>query len=97
MMYISEPTMFDKEIYIERLAANLVALRKMLGLTQLELSKRIGISRYKLICYEKGERKITWTSYLAFIAVFLQFEETDLMLSALGIFNNEVRGFLASK
>lgn len=87
-------TDFEKKQYIDLLIKNLVPLRKMAGLTQEELGCRLGISRQRLIGYEKGSRGLAWNSFLAFFLVFSCMDETKPLLRAMGIDTRELRSYL---
>lgn len=72
-----------KKDLTEVLIKNLVALRKMTGLTQAEVGARLGISRQRIISYERGERDMPWIVFLAFVFFFERFEDTKIMMRAL--------------
>ena len=54
----------------ETLADNLVALRKMLYLSQTEFGNRTGISRIRLSMIECGKYEMTWSQFTSILFVF---------------------------
>lgn len=72
--------MTDKETLILRLKHDLPVLRARLGLSQSELASKIGVSRQTYNSIESGRKSMSWTTYMALIAVFQSDEETRKML-----------------
>ena len=72
--------MTDKETLILRLKHDLPVLRARLGLSQSELASKIGVSRQTYNSIESGRKSMSWTIYMALIAVFQSNEETRKML-----------------
>lgn len=71
------------------LAGQLPVLRKMLGASQTEFAKTIGVSRATLSNLETGAREMSRTVYLACIAVLLQDEQTRNYLRLLKVIDLE--------
>ena len=79
-----------REKAIEILVENLVSLRKMTGMTQAELGRKLGISRQRIISYERRERRMPWIVFLAFVFFFERYDETNVMMQALSITGKEL-------
>ena len=86
-----------EEKKVEILVKNIIALRKMAGLTQAEIGKKLGISRQRIISYERGEREMPWIVFLAFVCFFERFEETAIMMQALSITGKELDELITGK
>lgn len=71
------------------LARQLPVLRKMLGLSQTEFAKQIGVSRATLSNIETGMRDMSRTIYLACIAVLFQDGQTRNYLRHLNVIGTE--------
>ena len=84
----------NRDEYIIKLTNHLQSLRKMINCTQAQLADRLDISRQRLIGYERGDRNMPWTVFLAIVFLFASNEETRLLLEALGILTDELDEFL---
>ena len=84
----------NKDLLVERMADNLPVLRKKLKLSQEELAKIVGSSRYTVMLYETKKRKMPWNIFLALVLLFDKNEETSLLLKALGIYTEELERFI---
>lgn len=61
----------EKKLFLANLASQLPAIRNILGWTQAELAKRIGISRANIVSIEQNPNKMSKTSALAlYTAIF---------------------------
>ena len=79
-----EKSNLSKNDLIEMLRKDLPVLRARIGLSQEILADRIGISRQTYGAIENGKREMTWTTFLALVALFKSNEQTALMLSQKG-------------
>ena len=70
----------DKKQLINQLVNELPVLRAKLGASQADIADRIGISRQMLNSFETGKREMTWTTFVALIALFQNNEDTNNML-----------------
>ena len=75
---------------------NLPVLRAKLKLTQKDLADRIGISHYSISGMEKGQRKMTWNTFMSVLPVFLCNEESFGLMRVFGIYTDELDAFLQS-
>lgn len=78
-----------QEEYIEKMVKNLPVLRAAAGLTQVQLSAKLGVSRQTIVAIENGKTPLTWSSYLAIVCVFTQYEETKELLDKVDLFSSE--------
>lgn len=81
----------QKAEVINNMTKNLVALRTMLHLTQAQLAEMMGITRQSLVLYETGKRSMTWNTYLSLLFIFTQRQETNNLLSIMGIYPDELK------
>ena len=81
----------QKAEVINNMTKNLVALRTMLHLTQAQLAEMMGITRQSLVLYETGKRSMTWNTYLSLLLIFTQRQETNNLLSIMGIYQAELK------
>lgn len=84
----------NRDILAERMADNLPVLRKKLKLSQEELAKIVGSSRYTVMLYETKKRKMPWNTFLSLVLLFDKNDETAVLLRALDIYTNELDLFL---
>lgn len=84
----------NRDLLVERMADNLPVLRKKLKLSQEELAKIVGSSRYTVMLYETKKRKMPWSVFLALVLLFDMNEETSPLLKALGIYTEELERFI---
>lgn len=73
------------------LAAELPVLRARLGISQEKMAQNIGVSRQTYGGIENGTRKMTWTIFMALIAVFDLNEATSVMLDQIPHFIQSVQ------
>ncbi len=76
-----EKEMDNRKDLISRLTYDLPVLRARLGISQAELAERIGISRQTYNSIETGKKEMTWTTFMALIAVFQNNPETRKMIT----------------
>lgn len=79
-----------REILIDKMTENLPVLRKKLKLSQENLAKFIGSSRYTVMLIETKKRKMTWNTFLALVLLFDKNEDTAVLLRALEIYTDEL-------
>ena len=79
-----------REILIDKMTENLPVLRKKLKLSQENLAKFIGSSRYTVMLIETKKRRMTWNTFLSLILLFDKNEETAVLLKALEIYTEEL-------
>ena len=84
----------NKDLLAERMADNLPVLRKKLKLSQEELAKIVGSSRYTVMLYETKKRTMPWNIFLSLVLLFEKNEETAVLLRALDIYTSELDLFL---
>lgn len=73
--------------FIHKMTSNLPVLRASVGLTQRNLSEKIGLSRQTVAAYETEKRDMTWSAYLALVCVFTQYESANKLMRHLGVFD----------
>ncbi|MDR0315052.1 MAG: helix-turn-helix domain-containing protein [Oscillospiraceae bacterium] len=76
--------------YIKKMAENLPTLRTKLNMTQEELATLIGVSRSTVILFEKGQRQMTWNTFLSLILIFSKNPDTNKLMKALDIYTDEL-------
>lgn len=84
----------NRDLLVERMADNLPVLRKKLKLSQEELAKIVGSSRYTVMLYETKKRKMPWNIFLTLVLLFDKNEETSPLLKALEIYTEELEKFI---
>lgn len=77
-------------ILIDKMTENLPVLRKKLKLSQENLAKFIGSSRYTVMLIETKKRRMTWNTFLSLVLLFDKNEETAVLLRALEIYTDEL-------
>ena len=78
-----------KDEYIERMIKNLPLLRAAVGFTQVQLGKKIGMSRQIIVAIENRKHPLSWSLYLAIVCVFQQYEESKILLDSFNLFDSE--------
>lgn len=86
-----EEQSLSKEELIMTLTAELPVLRARLGISQQKAANCIGISRQTYGSIETGIRKMSWTVFMALIALFDMNEATSVMLDQMPYFISSVR------
>jgi DNA-binding XRE family transcriptional regulator len=77
-------------ILIDKMTENLPVLRKKLKLSQENLAKFIGSSRYTVMLIETKKRRMTWNTFLSLVLLFDKNEETAVLLKALEIYTEDL-------
>lgn len=80
-----------REKLMKKLIHELPVLRARLGISQAELADKVGISRQTFNSIETGKREMTWTTFMALVAVFQNNEQTRQMLSYVNDWNEELK------
>lgn len=83
-----------KEMLIDAMTDNLQMLRVRLNLTQAQMSEMIGVGRQTYMSIENKKSRMSWGTFLSLLIVFTKNEETDVILSAVGIYTDELNDFL---
>lgn len=81
----------QKKNAIDNLIKNLVALRTILHMTQAQFAELMGVTRQTLVRYETGKGAMPWNTFLSFLFVFSQREETRDLLKILGVYPEEMQ------
>lgn len=75
----------DQDRLILLLTDELPVLRARLRISQDELSRCVGISRQTYSLIENKKQKMTWVTYMAFIAFFQNNAKTKSTLISMGL------------
>ena len=84
----------EKSFVMKNMVDNLSILRSRLNISQEQLAGLIGVTRQTISTFESGQRKMTWSVFLALVLIFFRNEPTKNLLVALGIYTPELNGFL---
>ena len=76
------------------MASNLSLLRSKLDLSQEELAGLLGVTRQTVSSFESGQRKMTWSVFLALVLIFFRNEPTKRLLVALNIYTPQLNNYL---
>lgn len=79
----------QKDFLTKRLAAELTTLRAKVGVSQEDLARAVGVSRQTYGSYEKGDRPIPWTMYLALLFYFDYIPSSHRLIRTLELFPSE--------
>lgn len=91
---ISSIKQIDKKMLMEKLEAELPALRAKLGDSQAELSELIGVSRQAYSMIETQKKEMGWSVYMALILVFSSNPKTASLLEFCGAYPAQLRSIL---
>ncbi len=91
------PTEEEIKEYKNTLAENLVALRKILHLSQTEFGARTGVSRIRLSMIECGKYEMTWSQFTSFLLVFMMNRSTKQIIFRKKMFPDTLYAFLQCK
>lgn len=80
-----------KEELIMTLTAELPVLRARLGISQERMASAIGVSRQTYSAIETKTKKMSWTMFMALIAVLDLNEATSVMLDQIPDFIQTIR------
>lgn len=84
----------EKNTLMKSMSTNLPMLRSKLNLSQEELANLLGVTRQTISSLENGQRKMTWSVFLALILIFFRNEPTKRLLVALNIYTPKLNDFL---
>ena len=84
----------QKELLIKNMTENLPTLRKRLGISQEELSEKVGVSRSTIAGIENKKRSMSWNMFLSLLLTFIKNEDTDRLLNVMGIYTDELNAFI---
>ena len=79
----------EKETLARKLACELPTLRAKVGVSQDDIAKATGISRQTYGAYEKGDRPIPWSMFLALLFYFDYIPSTHRLIRTLELFPSE--------
>lgn len=80
----------EKKKFIEALSNELPALRAKVGISQDDLSRLIGVSRQTFGSIERGERPMSWNTYLSLIMFFDYNRATHQMIRDIAAFPEDL-------
>jgi len=83
-----------KKKLIDNLTNSLPVLRTMLHMSQMDLANMVGVSRQQIVAIEGKKRSMTWAMFLSIVLIFKSNEETNQLLSALGIYTEDLDEFI---
>lgn len=86
----------QQNLYMARMAENLVILRKKLKLTQADLAKRVGISRQTVMDIENRKRPMTWNVFMSLFGLFRENKDTSSLLVFYSISTDELSKFITN-
>ena len=84
----------QQELLIKNMTENLPTLRKRLGISQEELSEKVGVSRSTIAGIENKKRSMSWNMFLSLLLIFIKNEDTDRLLNVMGIYTDELNAFI---
>jgi len=76
--------------HIERMTVKLPVLRVVVGLTQEQLAKKLGVSRQTIVAIENGKRPLSWSLYLAMVLIFMQNKDSNRLMESLELFDTNI-------
>ena len=82
-----EPLTQKQEEFIEKMAKHLPVLRASIRITQKDLARKIGVTRQSMMLIETKRRPVQWSTYLALVFVFQQYDDSKKLLDSLEIFD----------
>lgn len=85
----------DRSKLISLMSNNLQILRLKVNISQEDLAEMLGVTRQTISALETGQRKMTWTIYLALVLIFLKNKDTKHLMVALGIYTRQLNEYLS--
>ena len=79
----------EKEVLTKKFAFELPTLRAKVGVSQDDIASAVGISRQTYGAYEKGDRPIPWSMFLALLFYFDYIPSTHRLIRTLELFPSE--------
>lgn len=80
----------EKQMLIAAITPELIPLRSKAGISQGELANLIGVSRQTYGAIERGDREMTWNTYLSLVLFYDYNQKTHQMLRSVGAFPREI-------
>lgn len=80
--------MYQKE-YVNRLYSKLGAIRAVLDISQDEFAHIIGITRQTYNAIETGRKVMSWSTYLAIVAILFSNDQTRRILKEFDLYPKE--------
>ena len=71
----------EKQMLIAAITPELIPLRSKAGISQGELANLIGVSRQTYGAIERGDREMTWNTYLSLVLFYDYNQKTHQMLT----------------
>lgn len=93
-MYLNRSS---KKKLCRMMASNLPIFRTQLRLSQEDMAEKLGVTRQTISAFEGGQREMPWSMFLACLIIFLSNESTNKMLTALEIYTDQLKDFLAGE
>lgn len=84
----------EKIALMSAMSNNLSILRSKLNISQEELANMLGVTRQTISSFESGQRKMTWSVFLALVLIFFRNEPTKHLLVALNIYTPALNSYL---
>lgn len=84
----------EKALVIKNMIENLSILRSKLNISQEQLAILLGVSRQTISNFESGQRKMTWSVFLALVLIFFRNEPTKHLLVAFDIYTPALNNYL---
>ncbi len=84
----------QKNTLMNAMATNLSILRSKLNISQEELAGLLGVTRQTISSFESGQRKMTWSVFLALVLIFFRNEPTKKLLVAFNIYTPALNDYL---
>jgi len=73
--------------YTDKMVEYLPTLRSATKVTQNQLAKKIGVARSTMVAIESRNRKLQWYLYLAMVLVFIQNEDSKVLIDSFELFD----------
>lgn len=84
----------EKTLVMRNMGDNLSILRSKLNISQEQLANLLGVTRQTISTFESGQRKMTWSVFLALVLIFFRNEPTKHLLVALDIYTPALNNYL---
>lgn len=92
-----ELTREEKELLCKGLAKHMPRLRRLMGLSQKEFGKRVGVSVDRVSLIENGHFRMTWSQFTSFLFVFSLNPKTKEYFSKYNLFDKKLLQFYEAK
>lgn len=84
----------ERELVMKNMVENLPILRSKLNISQEQLASLLGVTRQTISNFESGQRKMTWSVFLALVLIFFRNDPTKPLLVALNIYTPTLNNYL---